>query len=98
MAGSQIHIYYYLGVALIVSWFMTTSYLCYFENKAFSEEMQNSYKNFYSWSDNYFIKMLSRFSIGLPSPSIVNQWKTKIAYAIGHIYLMSSFGLLAGLR
>ena len=47
---------YFLAALLISGWFITNAYLCYFENKTYSEEMQIAYTKFHTWYTPFFKK------------------------------------------
>ena len=85
---------FYLGVSLVVAWFLTNAYLTYQENKVYSDELSASYGRFHTWSNSY---MKKTFGISpLPGVEFVKAWKSKIALVLGYLYAILSFCLLLG--
>ena len=72
---------YYLAIAMIVAWFLTNAYLCYQENKLYSDEMSSSYSRFHTWSGPF---MKKKFGINpLPGVEFVKLWKSKLVLVLG---------------
>ena len=87
---------YILALALIIAWFLTNAYLCYQHNKQYSDELSASYARFHTWSSPYLRSYLGALS-PLPQPDLVKVWRSKIALALGYLYVILSLSVLAGL-
>ena len=92
LAGKKLT--YIVAVALVMAWFLLNTYMCYQENKMYSDEMSASYARFHTWSTPYLKRTFG--ASPLPSPDLMKAWKSKVALLLGYLYGILSLCLLAG--
>ena len=94
MAITTQHLVHYLALLLLLGWFLTQAYMCFFEIKAFGDELHLNYSKFHAWSEP---TLRRKAWVKLPSSDFIGNWKHKIGMVLGYLQVVSVGGLLLGI-